>query len=118
MGSFLFSPKLTIRLGTPGNWTKEIVDVKGAHQPHYAQIVGMHFGMPVQVRSANYPTLGATNNELKDTYHTDHSVWGSDGKYHGPFMYPEEMAKSYVGLATKMKMYEDTDEGTSITIVG
>ncbi|MBS7631755.1 hypothetical protein KEJ47_09375 [Candidatus Bathyarchaeota archaeon] len=84
--------------GSLENWTKEIVDVKGAHQPYYAAIVGMHFGKPVKVHDANYP------GDLT-TYHTDHSIWGSDGKYHGPFMYPEEMAKAYSD-PTKMKLEE------------
>jgi hypothetical protein len=93
---------LTLRLGDyPTNWTKEIVDVAGAHQPYYAQIVGMHFGMPVKTYAANYPTL-------PDTYHSDMSVMGSDGKYHGPFSYPDEMAKSYVGTGVTMEYYDDT----------
>ena len=92
---------LVERTGYPNHWTNAVVDVAGAHQPYYAQIVGMHFGMPVKTYAANYPTDGST-------YHSDMSVMGSDGKYHGPFSYPSEMAKSYIGTGTTMKYYDDT----------
>ena len=93
---------LVERVGSPNNWTNEIVDVQGAHQPYYAQIVGMHFGMPVKTYDANYPTL-------PDTYHSDMSVMGSDGKYHGPFSYPDEMVKSYIETGVTMEYYTDAD---------
>jgi hypothetical protein len=93
---------LVIGFGNPNNWTNGIVDVKEAHMPYYSQIVGMHFGMPVKTYAANYP-ISPT-----ETYHSEMSVMGSDGRYHGPFSYPSEMAKAYVGTGTTMKYYEDT----------
>jgi hypothetical protein len=94
---------LTEVTGQIGNLIAQIVHVEEQHRPYYAQIVGMQFGMPVKTYAANYPTL-------PDTYHSDMSVLGSDGKYHGPFSYPDEMAKSYVGTETTMKYYEDTTQ--------
>jgi len=94
-----------------GSVTGPIVPVQGAHVPYYDAIVGMHFGIPVISRTINYPTaLG--------TYHTDPCIFARRiGKYVGPLMNLDELAKAYANKSD-MKLWDSTPYGVGSKIAG
>ncbi len=93
-------------------WGRQFFGVGEAHGPHYAAIVGMHFGTPVKVRTVNYSGNSTGT-------HDDACIWSNSlHRYVGPFMQYSEMEKEYVDSPKGMNLVETAVDGQSVKVTG